>query len=67
MDHEATMRRLYELISAGDIDGFGEHLAEGFVDHDETPGFEPDKEGVKQALRMYRRLPDCAWRPRTCS
>lgn len=54
MGHEATMRRLYELISAGDIDGFGEHLAEGFVDHDETPGFEPDKEGVKQALRMYR-------------
>ncbi len=54
MGHGATMRRLYELISAGDIDGFGEHLAEGFVDHDETPGFEPDKEGVKQALRMYR-------------
>jgi steroid delta-isomerase-like uncharacterized protein len=54
MDHEATMRRLYELISAGDIDGFGDRLAEGFVDHDETPGFEPDKEGVKQALRMYR-------------
>jgi steroid delta-isomerase-like uncharacterized protein len=54
MGHEATMRRLYELISAGDIDGFGEHLAEGFVDHDKTPGFEPDKEGVKQALRMYR-------------
>lgn len=54
MNHAATMRRLYELISAGDIDGFGEHLAEGFVDHDETLGFEPDKEGVKQALRMHR-------------
>ena len=54
MGHEATMRRLYELLSAGDIDGFGEHLAEDFVDHDETPGFEPNKEGVKQALSMYR-------------
>ena len=54
MNHDATMKRLYELISAGDIDGFGEHLAEGFVEHEETPGFEPSKEGVKQMFRMYR-------------
>ena len=54
MGHEATMRRLYELISAGDIDGFGDHLAEAFVDHDETPGFEPSKEGVQQLFHMYR-------------
>ena len=53
MDHEATMRRLYELISAGDIDGFGEHVADAFVEHEETPGFEPSKEGVKQMFRMY--------------
>jgi steroid delta-isomerase-like uncharacterized protein len=45
---------LYELISAGDIDGFGEHVAEDFVEHEETPGFEPSKEGVKQMFRMYR-------------
>jgi steroid delta-isomerase-like uncharacterized protein len=54
MDHEATMRRLYELISAGDIDGFGEHLADEFIEHEETPGLEPSKEGVKQLFRMYR-------------
>ena len=54
MGHEATMRRLYELISAGDIDGFGEHLADEFVEHEETPGFEPTKEGVKQMFHMYR-------------
>lgn len=54
MDHEATMRRLYELISAGDIDGFAEHVAEDFVEHEETPGFERSKDGVKQMLRMYR-------------
>ena len=54
MDHEATMKRLYELISAGDIDGFGEHVADEFVEHDETPGFEPSKEGVVQMFRMYR-------------
>ena len=53
MDHASTMRRLYELISAGNIDGFGEHVAEDFVEHEETPGFEPSKEGVKQMFRMY--------------
>ena len=54
MDHEATIRRLYDLISAGDIDGFGEHVADEFVEHEETPGFERSKEGVKQMFRMYR-------------
>ena len=54
MEHEVTMRRLYELISAGDIDGFGEHVADGFVEHEELPGLERSKEGVKQMFRMYR-------------
>ena len=54
MGHEATMRRLYELISAGDIDGFGEHLADDFVEHEELPGFEPTKDGVKRMFHMYR-------------
>jgi steroid delta-isomerase-like uncharacterized protein len=54
MDHAATMRRLYDLINAGDIDGFGELLAEDFVEHEEMPGLEPSKEGVKQLFHMYR-------------
>ena len=54
MDNASTMRRLYELLSAGDIDGFGEHLAEDFVEHEETPGLEPSREGVKQLFHMYR-------------
>jgi steroid delta-isomerase-like uncharacterized protein len=54
MAHEDTMRRVYELINAGDIDGFGEHLADDFVEHEELPGLEPSKEGVKQLFRMYR-------------
>lgn len=54
MDHEATMRRLYDLISAGDIDGFGEHVADEFVEHEEIPGFDRSKEGVEQMFRMYR-------------
>jgi steroid delta-isomerase-like uncharacterized protein len=54
MDHAATMRRLYDLINAGDIDGFGELLAEDFVEHEEMPGLEPSKEGVKKLFHMYR-------------
>jgi steroid delta-isomerase-like uncharacterized protein len=54
MDHASTMKRMYELISAGDIDGFGDLVAEDFVEHEETPGLEPSKEGVKQLFHMYR-------------
>ena len=54
MDHAAAMKRLYDLINAGDIDGFGELLAEDFVEHEEMPGLEPSKEGVKQLFHMYR-------------
>jgi steroid delta-isomerase-like uncharacterized protein len=53
MDNAATMRRMYELLTAGDIDGFGELVAEDFIEHELTPGFEPTKEGVKQLFRMY--------------
>ena len=54
MERVAAMRRLYELINAGDIDGFGDQLADGFIEHDAAPGMEPTTEGVKQLFRMYR-------------
>ena len=54
MDHASTMRHLYELLSAGDIDGFGDHVSEDFVEHEVMPGLEPSKDGVKQMFRMYR-------------
>ena len=53
MDHAATMRRMYDLINAGDIDGFGDHLADDFIEHEETPGLAPTREGVKAFFRMY--------------
>ena len=53
MDHAATMRRMYDLINAGDVDGFGELLADDFVDHEELPGLAPTREGVKAFFRMY--------------
>ena len=54
MDISDTTRRGYELINAGDIDGFGDQLADGFVEHEAIPGMEPSKEGVKQLFRTYR-------------
>ena len=64
MDHAAPMRRLYELISTGDIDGLGDHVAEDFVEHEETPGFERSKAGVIQMFRMYRAaFPDLRMEP----
>jgi steroid delta-isomerase-like uncharacterized protein len=54
MNHASTMRRLYELLSAGDIDGFGDLVADDFVEHEDTPGFERSKAGVTEMFRMYR-------------
>ena len=52
MDHGATMRRLYDLINEGDLDGFAAMLSDDFVEHEETPGFEPTKEGTVEFFRM---------------
>ena len=54
MDNEATMRRTYELLSAGDVDGFGRLLTDDFVEHEEVPGLAPSKEGVLELFRGYR-------------
>ena len=53
MDHAATMRRAYDLINAGDVDGFGALLADDFVEHEELPGLAPTKEGVKDFFKAY--------------
>ena len=53
MDHGATMRTAYELISAGDIDGFADILSDDMIEHEETPGFPPTKEGVKAFFKAY--------------
>ena len=59
MDHAATMTRMYDLLSAGDIDGFGDLVADDFIEHEDMPGLERSKEGVKQLFRMYRKgFPD---------
>ena len=51
-DHAATARHMYELVTAGDIVGFSKHLADDFVDHEQTPGLAPTKAGVGDFFRM---------------
>jgi steroid delta-isomerase-like uncharacterized protein len=54
MDHTATLQRIYDLLNAGDIEGFGALLSDDFVEHEETPGLAPTKDGVLEFFRMYR-------------
>lgn len=51
MDTLKTMRSAYERLTAGDVDGFGELIAEDFVEHEETPGLPPTKAGVLEFFR----------------
>jgi len=52
MDHTNSIRRLYDLINAGDLDGFGRQFADDFVEHNELPGLPPTKAGVLQNFQM---------------
>ena len=54
MDNASKLRRAYDLLNAGDIDGFGEFLSDDIVEHEEIPGLAPTKEGIKDFFRMYR-------------
>jgi steroid delta-isomerase-like uncharacterized protein len=64
MDYEATARRFYELVSSGDLDAFGAALSDDFVEHEETPGLAPTKEGVLQFFAMYlAAFPDMRMEP----
>jgi steroid delta-isomerase-like uncharacterized protein len=59
MDHTISIRRLYDLINAGDIAGFGRQLADDFVEHSEVPGLPPTKAGVLQNFQMLiKAFPD---------
>jgi predicted ester cyclase len=59
VDHAATMRHTYELINAGDIDGFGDLLTADFVEHQAGPGYPPTKEGTLDFFRdLLAAFPD---------
>ena len=52
MDHAMTMRSAYERICAGDIAGFGELVADDFIEHEGGPGLPPTKEGTLEFFRI---------------
>ncbi|HKY52786.1 MAG TPA: ester cyclase, partial [Anaerolineales bacterium] len=47
-----SIQRLYDLINAGDIDGFGRQLADDFVERNGVPGIPPTEAGVIQYFQM---------------
>lgn len=52
MNHAAAMRRVYDVVNAGDLDAFGRLLADDFAEREALPGFAPDKSGVIEYFRM---------------
>ena len=52
MDHAATMRGTYERITKGDIAGFGDLVADDFVEHQGGPGLPPTKQGTLEFFRI---------------
>ena len=57
-DNKALIRRYYEEIDAAAREGRGasildEFVAPDFVNHDPSPGFTPDLEGLKQAYEHF--------------
>jgi len=64
MSNADTMRRMLELVSAGDIDGFCDGLADDFVDHETGPGMEPTKDGTRQLFTaLVASYPDLRFEP----
>jgi steroid delta-isomerase-like uncharacterized protein len=61
VDHAATMRSTYERINKGDIAGFGDLVANDFVEHQGAggPGFPSTKEGTLEFFRaLLAAFPD---------
>ena len=53
-DGKSLFRRFYEEVGAGNLAVIDELIAEDFVDHEEFPGLQPTREGVKQFFAMLR-------------
>jgi steroid delta-isomerase-like uncharacterized protein len=59
VDHAATMRNTYERINKGDIAGFGDLVADDFVEHQGGPGLPPTKAGTLEFFRtLLAAFPD---------
>jgi steroid delta-isomerase-like uncharacterized protein len=51
--NKAIVGRLYDHVNAGDLSVIDELLSDDFVTHEELPGLEPTKEGVRKLFEMF--------------
>lgn len=51
---DVLVRISRDVFGAGDVDAVDELLTEDFVDHDPLPGIPPTRDGVKQAVQLFR-------------
>jgi len=54
MSNKDTMRRFYDEVSSGNLGIIDELLSADLVEHDEFPGIEQSRAGVKQFFEMSR-------------
>jgi len=54
MDSKSIIQRFYDEITAGNFDVVDELVADDFIEHEEFPGIESNKAGVKQFFTMFR-------------
>jgi steroid delta-isomerase-like uncharacterized protein len=53
-DAKATVARFYNEVNAGNLGVIDELVADDLIEHDEFPGIEPNKDGVKQFFALFR-------------
>jgi steroid delta-isomerase-like uncharacterized protein len=63
--NKESMKRFYaEVVGAGNVGVIDDLLSEDFAEHEEFPGIEPNREGVKQFFTLFRTaFPDATMTP----
>jgi steroid delta-isomerase-like uncharacterized protein len=63
-DAKALLRHFYAEVSAGNLGVIDELVSDDMVEHEETPGVPPTKDGVKQFFAGFRgAFPDLTMEP----
>jgi steroid delta-isomerase-like uncharacterized protein len=52
--NKAMARRLYQRFSEGDLGVIDDVISDDFVEHEEMPGLEPNKAGVRKMFEMFQ-------------
>lgn len=53
-DAKALLQRFYSEVNSGHLEVIDDVIADDFVEHEEFPGIEQNKAGVKQFFTMFR-------------